>query len=642
MKPDDFLDTLPTMSSDQRLTNIVSVLTGPEGCPWDQKQTAETIINFVIDEAHELKEALKTEDAKEVTSEFGDLLFAMEFLKQRLSPRASHDTASQLLVEKMVRRHPHVFADQEFADEEELKKNWEREKRIENSARERYDQDIPASAPPLQKAVKVLSRASNAGFHYKRVEDAWDKVCEEFYELEQAVSLEESEPFQEELGDLLLSLLTVAKMKGCSAVEALELGTTKFCDRLQGLERLAGRAIQDIEHSELAELYQRSRIEFEQTERAYFNYCGVSPWPRAVRNAVRQACHRISEQGLTAALEMREEREQLRNELRSFARASDETSVVLVPNISAAALGVAHSQPWGPGSTIVLGKSEFPANTVPWKQAADTFQWEIAWFDEDLLRTQPNEGWALLERLLQTEQPKLLALSAVSFWSGFRLPLERIGALCNRYGCRLFVDGIQAFGTIPLRMVEGVDFLAGGSHKSLVSPEGAGFLIVSPRAQQDWVPRLSSWLSLPDPVNFLLDGKPQGLTQDKTPRPNDPTTLEGGSINVLGYAGLFAALRLLSTPGPEEALQYIFQLQQPLIDVMQARGWTCLASEQMEERSAILSFRPPQGTNLPNLQEKLTRSKISVGIPNGHLRFGFHRFTTQAEVAYAVRVIGEL
>ena len=184
MTPDDFLTQHATLDPDSQVREIVSVLTGPGGCAWDQKQTAETVINFVIDEAHELKEALKNGERNTMSSELGDLLFTMEFLTQSLEERVPKSEAVEKLVEKMIRRHPHVFEGKEFTDELELKRNWEAEKLKEAQGRSRFDDDIPHSLGSIKKATKVLSRAMNSGFRYPKIEDAWDKVCEEFQELE--------------------------------------------------------------------------------------------------------------------------------------------------------------------------------------------------------------------------------------------------------------------------------------------------------------------------------------------------------------------------------------------------------------------------------------------------------------------------
>ena len=222
------------------------------------------------------------------------------------------------------------------------------------------------------------------------------------------------------------------------------------------------------------------------------------------------------------------------------------------------------------------------------------------------------------------------------------MPLKRLASLCQAFDTQLFVDGIQAFGTLQLNMLDGVDYLAGGSHKAMTSPEGAGFLLVSERARSGWNPRLSSWLSLPEPVDFLLNGEFQSLPNDKTPREGDPTTLEGGSINALGYAGLAAAVELYQRIGGENILHHILELQGPVVEALEGYGWTALRSAKVEERSAILSFRPPQGVNLPLLQQEFSERNVSVGIPNGCLRFGFHHFSTRSDVDYALEVLSAL
>lgn len=635
MTPEDFLQQHSSLDTPSKLREMVSVLTGPKGCPWDQKQTAASIIDFVIDEAHELKSSLGQSDG-EVTGELGDLLFTIEFLTQSLASRAPKEAAAEILVEKMIRRHPHVFGEETFADEQALKKNWEKEKRKESQDRHRLDQDIAPSLPPIKKATKVLSRAMNAGFRYIEVADAWDKVCEELQEVENALGSEEN--FSEELGDLLLSLLTLAKMKKCSAADALDGSVTKLCDRLERLELLAGKELQSIEHEDFKSLYQQVK-EPETNPGGFFNYCGVSPWPRPVRKAVRAASQRLGREGLPAALVLREEREEMRDRIAEFCGAPPDSRVVLVPNISSAALGVAYSQPWNEGDKILLGRGEFPANTVPWRSAGETFDLKIVWFDDDLLRSSPERGWLELETKLREHSPKLMSISAVSFWSGFRVSLGRVSALCKKYHCKLFVDAIQALGTTDIQMSEGADFLAGGSHKALCSPEGAGFLLVTSEASADWKPRLASWLSLPDPVDFLLTGQPDSLAQDAWPRPNDPTTLEGGSVNALGYAGLAASLDHLQKLNPRSIFQHLQGIQDPLEEFMQDLGWTSLRARDLSNRSAILSFDPPSGLSVLPTYQRLTEAGFSVSIPNGRLRFGFHVTSTSEEVCSVMRAL---
>jgi MazG family protein len=637
MTPEKFLQQHPHLEARQKLSSLVEVLTGPDGCPWDQRQTAETIINFVIDEAHELKSAIVAKDSAEIVSEFGDLLFTVQFLTHSLKKEAEVEDASNRLVEKMIRRHPHVFDHKNFADEHELKRHWEAEKRKENVSRERFDQDIPASLPPLEKTCKVLSRASNAGFRYQYESDAWDKIWEELHELETA---ETDEDFENELGDIFLALLTLARMKGANAGSGLSAATTRLCDRLQVAERLAGKPLSEVPYSELRGLYLKGKGESTQPS-AFFNYCGVSPWPREVRQGVQRAGQRIVKEGLAAALALREEREALRGELATFCDAPTGSSVVFVPNVSTAATGVAYCLEWQPGDKVLLGRNEFPANTAPWLAAADTFEVEVLWWDEDLLRTDPHQGYLQLDEVLNREKPRLLAVSAVSFWSGFRAPLARLSELCRKHSVRLYVDAIQALGASPIRMGD-IDFLAGGSHKAMLSPEGAGFLLVGPTAAAEWVPRLYSWLSLPEPVDFLVSGEKDRIPNGVRPVRGDPATLEGGSVNCLGYAGLKASVALLSSLTPERIFDHVQGLHDQLEPELSSLGWSSLRAPQREHRSTILSFDPPTGLDLAAFQRRLSEHGVSVGIPNGRLRFGFHWFNTREEVVHAVEVCRKL
>lgn len=633
MQAKEFLKNYSNMSPHQRLEQMVSVLVGPEGCPWDQKQTAESIIDYVIDEAHELKQALLEGRKDLVTEELGDFLFTVEFLKQRLTERAPMELASTTLVEKMVRRHPHVFGDTEFATEAELKQNWEREKRQEKEGRHRFDEDIPASLAPMRRATKVLSRAMNAGFRYLKPEDALDKVWEELWEVEGALH---SKNLSSELGDLLLSVLTLAKMSQISPETALVGAASKLCDRLESLEKRAGKPIQEIPHSELGPLYQEVKGERQQ-ETAFFNYCGVSPWPRPVRTALRRASQNLGSRGLPAALELLQKREELKPKLLEFCGAPKSASVCLVPNISTAALGVAYAQDWQSGDKMVLGRTDFPANTVPWRAAADTFEVEVVWFDEDLFRTDQERAWQNLTALFQQHRPRLLALSAVSFWSGFRLDLEKLTDLCHKHSVRLFIDAIQALGNTPFRCPAGLHYLAGGSHKAMLCPEGAGFLLVGEEAAADWQPRMASWLSLPDPVEFLAGGRWMSLNNESRPRAADPTTLSGGSLNSLGYAGLEAALEFLGGKDLRAEFLRIQALQDPLEAALTQLGFISLRATQEKNRSGILSFRPPSNTDLPSVQAALAASGVSVGIPNGTLRFGFHLFNDLGQVERVIR-----
>ncbi len=621
------------------LEKLVEVLRGPTGCPWDQKQTALSMIDCLIDEAHELKEALLRGSDDQVGEEYGDLLFTTTFFRQLMEEKTRPEGAVKKVVTKMITRHPHVFEPNGPVGEAEIRRTWEGLKIPSGSDGEnrRLDRDLPASLPAIKRAEKILSRARNAGFRYPTPQQAWHKVEEEFLEIQRAVATDDKEAQAEELGDLLLALLTAAKELGLDAGQSLKDAGRKLSDRIETLERLAERRLCDIPTVELSDLYQRSRGQ-KAPDSAYFNYCGVGRWPKAVLRAVSSATQRIAQQGLTAVLELREERERLRSQIGRLVEAAGH-QVVFLPNISAAALGVAYSLDWKEGDSVLLGRHEFPANSIPWKLAAKMFGINVVEFDEDLLRTSPVDGWAKLELLLENHHPKLLAISAVSYWSGFRVSLAKVSALCQKTGTLLFVDAIQALGTVPVRMSDGIDLLAGGSHKGLLAPEGSGFLVVDPKVREHWVARVGSWLSLPDPVDFLQSGRSDCAPNVKTPRANDPSVLESSSLNTLGYAGLSAALDVLEGYGIPTIASHIQTLHDPLEQGMVELGWSSLRSPHESERSAILSFGPPAHLDLVSFQVRLKEKGLDLGTPQGVLRFGCHIFNTQAEINYALQTV---
>lgn len=639
ISPQEFLEQHGSLAPPEQLDSLVAVLRGPEGCPWDQKQTALTMVDYLIDEAHELKEALLNEPAK-ANEELGDLLFTLRFVQQAMGDQGSTCRAVASVVEKMVRRHPHVFAKETFDSDSDIRKNWEAEKRREQPKLERLDDDIAASTPPLKRAQKVLGRAMGAGFRYPSTAAAWDKVEEEFSELEAALTEDDPEHLEEEFGDLLLSLVTLAKHKRIKPENALRRAEAKLCDRIARLEQKAGRPLVDIPTAELPGLWRDVRKQ-QTPGAAYFNSCGVALWPRPVRVAVREAAQRIGREGLAPVLELRERREaELRAVIGRLTQARAD-QVVLSPNISSSALAVAYAQDWQPGDSLLLGRSEFPANTVPWALAANTFGVRLLDFEEDQLRTDPEAAWSRLEQKLETHRPRLLALSAVSFWSGFRVDLKRLGELCSRFGTRLFVDGIQAFGTSPLGMGPGIDYLAGGSHKGLMSPECAGFLVVSDRAAQDWTPRFGSWLSLPNPVDFLVSGLKDGMPESLEVPAGRPTVLEGGSVNTIGYAGLQAAIEWLLERGVENIFEHVQTLLDDLEAGLKARGWTSLRAVDRGGRSAILSMEPPFDQDLLEIHAYLASHSVITGIPNGRLRFGCHWFNSPQDIQRTLAVLDD-
>ncbi len=634
--PQRFLEIQQELEPSARVEALVTVLRGPSGCPWDQKQQALDILDHLIDEAHELKQALLDQQQNSIEEEYGDLFFTWTFLAQTMKSNASLGTAVQGLVSKMISRHPHVFVEGAASDLGAIRRNWEENKSKEKARGYRLDEGLPASLPPLRRATKLLRKVRSMGFRYPERAGAWDKLEEELTEFREVASHELRA--EAEFGDLLLALLTLALEYDIDADRGLLSSSTKLMDRLETLQKLAGKPLSEIEPERLPGLYRQAKNPEESPSSAYLNYCSVSPWPSPVRAAVRRAAHKIGTSGLQGSLELRQDREALRQSLALLLGGKME-QVVFVPNVSSAALGVSYCLDWGANPSVLLGQHEFPANTVPWRLASRALGFKVLEFDEDQLRREPERGWEALESLLERERPRLLALSAVSFWSGYRVPVRRLSELCAETNTLLYLDAIQAVGPNPISMKEGIDFLAGGSHKTLLSPEGAGFLLVSERGRRAWVPRLGSWLSLPDPIDFLLNGKPNSIPNGAWPRKGDPSTLEGGSLNVLGYAGLKAAVDWLLEKNPKTVWAQIQSLQDKFECALSARGWISLRAAELECRSSILSFDPPPNLDLPTLVHHLNQAGVACGMPNGRLRFGFHLFNSESDLEALLKAL---
>lgn len=359
---------------------------------------------------------------------------------------------------------------------------------------------------------------------------------------------------------------------------------------------------------------------------AYLNHCGISPLCKPVREALQQAHLAFAELGSVALAAQLESEAELRAGLGRLLGAPAE-HFSLLPNVTTAAIAVANCFPWQRGDRVVLVRGEFPANVVPWLQAAETFGLEPRWLE-------PGPG--LLEGLADElgSGARLVALSAVAFQTGWRAPLGEVAELCRQHGARLFVDAIQALGVVPLE-VHGIDYLAGGSHKWMLGPLGCGFLYLSPERARELKPRLAGWLSLEEPLDFLF-GQP--LRYDRPVR-HQPDFLEWGSRNHGGYAGLNASVRLLLDLG----VANIFEHVQDYLDRLEAGclelGFTSLRAARATERSGILALRPPGSLSAPTLIERLKAERVVATCPEGVLRFGPHFANSVAEIPVILEVL---
>jgi len=229
-------------------------------CPWDKKQTTESLRHLTIEETFELSDAILEGNPEEIKKEVGDLLLHLVFYAKIGSEQGSYDirTVIDSLCEKLIRRHPHIYGDTVAQDEETVKQNWEKIKLTEKGNVSVLG-GVPKSLPALIKAMRIQEKARGVGFDWEEPEQVWEKVKEEMGEFEAefrvgAGSQIDQEKASGEFGDLLFSLINYARFIDINPEEALERTNIKFISRFQYLERAAKAAGKSLSEMSLAEM----------------------------------------------------------------------------------------------------------------------------------------------------------------------------------------------------------------------------------------------------------------------------------------------------------------------------------------------------------------------------------------------------
>jgi MazG family protein len=225
-----------------RLLDIMTRLRGPGGCPWDREQTLASLKPYCIEEAYEVLEAIDAGDPARHREELGDLLLQVVFQAElrREEGAFAFDDVAAAIADKLVRRHPHVFGDTAVADAAEVLRNWDEIKRREKTDAGQSPSvlaDLPKALPALGKAQEAQKRAARAGFDWERDADVLDKIEEEIRELRAALADGGREAVHDELGDLLFSVVNLARRLGVYAEESLHAATGKFIRRFREVER---------------------------------------------------------------------------------------------------------------------------------------------------------------------------------------------------------------------------------------------------------------------------------------------------------------------------------------------------------------------------------------------------------------------
>ena len=240
------------MTEFKRLLDIMDELR--EKCPWDRKQTLETLRHLTLEETYELSDAIMEHDMEGIRNELGDLMLHLVFYSKIGEEKSSFDIGDVLehINEKLIRRHPHIYGDVKVADAGEVRDNWEKIKMGEG--RTSALEGVPHSLPPLVKAYRIQEKASGVGFDWEKSHQVWDKVKEEIRELQDEVDRDDKEAMEQEFGDLLFALVNYARFIGVNPEDALERTNRKFIRRFQHLEnsvRKSGRSLQQMSLDEM-------------------------------------------------------------------------------------------------------------------------------------------------------------------------------------------------------------------------------------------------------------------------------------------------------------------------------------------------------------------------------------------------------
>lgn len=246
----------------ERLLDIMDQLR--EGCPWDKKQTFESLRTLTIEETYELADSILKGDKQEIKKELGDILLHIVFYAKIGSETNDFDIADVCdgISEKLIYRHPHIFSDTKVADAQEVEENWEQLKLKEKGGNKSVLEGVPQSLPALVKANRIQDKVRGVGFDWDEKEQVWEKVKEEVSEVESEIRKGDQDKMEQEFGDLFFSLINAARLYGVNPENALERTNQKFMKRFNYLESKTikqGRNLKEMNLEEMDEIWEEAK-----------------------------------------------------------------------------------------------------------------------------------------------------------------------------------------------------------------------------------------------------------------------------------------------------------------------------------------------------------------------------------------------
>ncbi|MDD2496832.1 MAG: nucleoside triphosphate pyrophosphohydrolase [Desulfitobacteriaceae bacterium] len=244
------------------LVEVMATLRGNGGCPWDREQNHDSIKKYLVEETYEVIETIDEKNMHKLCEELGDLLLQIVFHAQMASEKGVFNVNDVIkgVVEKMIRRHPHVFAEGHAENSEQVLEKWEEIKAEEHDRPKRL-LDVPLGLPALHRAQKIQEKAARVGFDWPNIEGAWEKITEEMAELQESINIGKGE--KEELGDLLFAVVNVARFLHVDAEEAMRETVDKFTKRFSYIEdyaKAADRDLKELSLNEMDQLWNEAKI----------------------------------------------------------------------------------------------------------------------------------------------------------------------------------------------------------------------------------------------------------------------------------------------------------------------------------------------------------------------------------------------